>query len=144
MVKFKRTLIPISGVVYGDVIYWVTIAASVMVVVGTVETFIGDYHVIQPGYLLTAVLEGKPIEEIWEGSALKAMPRGHWYFGILPSGEGITTAGMAFGVFGVIPAIFISAFFLWRSRNVFFAALAVVAGLITITSMLGIIPLPIG
>ncbi|MEX2450103.1 MAG: hypothetical protein WD407_04540 [Rhodospirillales bacterium] len=144
MPKFKRTLIPISGVVYGDVIYWATIVASVMVVVGTVETFLTDYHVIQPGYLLQAVLEGNSISEIWEGSALKEIPRGHWYLDILPSGEGVTTAGLALGVFGVIPAIFISAFFLWRSHNVFFAFLAVVAGIITITSMLGIIPLPVG
>ena len=144
MAKFKRSLIPISGVVYGDIIYWATIIASIMVVVGTIETFITDENTIPPAYLLSSVLEGKSVVEIWKGSPFGAVPNGHWYLGILPSGEGVTTAGLAFGVFGVIPAIFVSAFFLWRSHNGFFALLALASGIITITSMLGVIPLPIG
>ena len=144
MPKFKRTLIPISGVVYGDIIYWATIFASVMVLVGTVETFITDENFIPPAYLLGSVLDGKSVAEIWKGSPFGAIPHGHWYLGILPTGEGVTTAGLAFGVFGVIPAIFVSAYFLWRSHNGFFAILALASAIITITSMLGVIPLPIG
>lgn len=144
MSKFKRTLIPIAGVVYGDIIYWATILASILVVVGTVETFVSAENVIPPAYLLSSVLEGKSVTQIWQGSPFGAIPHGHWYLGILPTGEGLTTSGLALGVFGVIPAIFVSAYFLWRSHNAFFAILALVSGFITITSMLGVIPLPIG
>jgi len=142
--KFKRTLIPISGVVYGDIIYWATIVSAIIVLVGTVETFVTDKNTIPPAYLLGSVLDGKSVAEIWKGSTFGAIPHGHWYLGILPSGEGVTTAGLAMGVFGVIPAIFVSAYFLWRSHNGFFAFLAVVSGVITITSMMGVIPLPLG
>lgn len=144
MPKLKRSLIPIAGVVYGDIIYWATIFASVLVVIGTVETFISTDNIIPPAYLLSSVLEGKSVAEIWKGSPFGAIPHGHWYLGILPTGEGITTSGLAFGVFGVIPAIFVSAYFLWRSHNSFFAILAIVSAFITITSMLGVIPLPLG
>ncbi len=144
MAKFKRSLIPISGVVYGDIIYWGSIIASIMVIVGTVETFIADHNTISPSYLLSAVLEGKSVSTIWKGTQFGGLPNGHWYLGILPSGEGVTTLGIAFGVFVVIPAIFVSAFFLWRSHNGFFAVLALAAGAITITSMMGVIPLPLG
>ena len=144
MAKFKRSLIPIAGVVYGDIIYWITILASVLVLVGTVETFISTTNSIPPAYLLSSVLEGKSVSQIWQGSPFGAIPHGHWYLDILPTGEGLSTSGLALGVFGVIPASFASAYFLWRSHNVFFAFLAVVSGLITITSMLGVIPLPIG
>ncbi len=144
MPKFKRTLIPISGVVYGDIIYWATIVAAIIVLAGTIQTFISDNNFIPPAYLLGSVLDGKSVAEIWKGSPLGAIPHGHWYLAVLSSGEGITTAGLALGVFGVIPAIFVSAYFLWRSHNGFFAILAVASGLITITSMVGVIPLPLG
>jgi hypothetical protein len=142
--KFKRSRIPISGVVYGDIIYWATILASVLVLVGTVETFVSSINTIPPAYLLSSVIEGKSVAQIWQGTSFGAIPHGHWYLDILPTGEGLTTAGLALGVFGVIPGIFASAYFLWRSHNVFFAWLAVISGLITITSMIGVIPLPIG
>lgn len=143
MQKFKRSLIPIAGVVYGDIIYWATILASILVLFGTIKTFVSLENFISPSYLLTSVLDGNSVSQIWQGSALKGIPNGHWYLKILPSGEGFTTGGVALGVFGVIPAIFVCSFFLWRSHNHFFAIIAILSGIITLTSMLGIIPLPI-
>ncbi|MGY8991768.1 MAG: hypothetical protein ACKVHL_09280, partial [Rhodospirillales bacterium] len=78
MPKFKRSRIPISGVVYGDIIYWATILASVLVLVGTVETFVSSINTIPPAYLLSSVIEGKSVAQIWQGTSFGAIPHGHW------------------------------------------------------------------
>jgi hypothetical protein len=61
------------------------------------------------------------------------------FINLFSTNEQLTTAGLAFGVFSVIPATFFCAFFLWRSHNSLFSILAMLAGLLTIGSMTGII-----
>ena len=144
MAKFKRTLIPLSGIVYGEIIYWTTTSSAIVVLFGTIKTFIEPHSALPPAYMLNAVLSGQSVTNIWMDSPMGAVPNGHWYLSILSSGEGMTTAGLALGVFSIIPGTFISSFFLWRSNNRFFARLALAAAFITITSMVGVIPLPTG
>jgi len=47
--------------------------------------------------------------------------------------------GIAIGVSSVVPATFLSAYFLKKSRNPVFAILAILAGLLTCVAMTGII-----
>ena len=140
----KRDL-PISAaaVAYGETVYWLTIIAAFIVILGTLLSFVSMNQILTPSYLLTAVLEGNTVNEIWINSPLQAVPQKHWYLSSLGSGEGLMTLGIATGVFSIIPATAIATLCFWHSRNRLFAALAGLACAITVISMVGWISIPI-
>ena len=125
-----KPVAPIAGIVYGDIIYWGTIAATIMVLIGSIITFTTHNNYIDPNYLLSAIWEGKNVEEIWKG-AVGAQPDGHWYLPVLTTGNGMTAGGIALGVFSVIPGIIGSAVILFREKQYLFGSLAIIAAIIT-------------
>ena len=131
----RKHPVPISGVVYGEIIYWLTVGSSFVVLLGTIS-FIETQSLVSSAYILKSVFIGKSVEEIWLGSDISQIPDIKFYLTTFNFGESITILGIAFGVFSVIPAVFCASYFLWRSRNPVFAISAVFAGIITIFSML--------
>lgn len=129
-------VVPIAGVVYGDTIYWTTIAASVITLAGQIWSFIARDNYMSPSYLLSSIWQGKKVDEIW--NAVGGVPNGHWYLPHLWTGDGLTTAGLALGVFGVTPAIFASALVLYKQGQKLFGSLAVIAGTITVLAFTGV------
>ena len=132
----RKHPVPISGVVYGEIIYWLTVGSSFVVLLGTIISFIETQSLVSSAYILKSVFTGKSVEEIWLGSDISKIPDIKFYVTAFNFGESITILGIAFGVFSVIPAVFCASYFLWRSRNPVFAISAVFAGVITICSML--------
>ena len=132
----RKHAVPISGVVYGEIIYWLTVGSSFVVLLGTIISFIETQSLVSSAYILKSVFTGKSVEEIWLGSDISKIPDIKFYVTTFNFGESITILGIAFGVFSVIPAVFCASYFLWRSRNPVFAISAVFAGIITICSML--------
>ena len=132
----RKHPVPISGVVYGEIIYWLTVGSSFVVLLGTIISFIETQSLVSSAYILKSVFTGKSVEEIWLGSDISQIPDIKFYLTRFNFGESITILGIAFGVFSVIPAVFCASYFLWRSRNPVFAISAVFAGIITIFSML--------
>ena len=127
MIK-RRPPVPISGVVYGEIIYWCTCLSALLVVGGTIISFLETDSVMPAGYLINSVFEGRSVEEIWATSVLKSPPDALTYLSLLRNGEALTVAGIAFGVLSVAPAVFFSAAYLWRSKNEFLAVTAMVSG----------------
>lgn len=130
----QKPEISTAAIVYGDTIYWITIVASVIVLIGSVLSFITKGNYIDPSYMLTSIWEGKNVEEIWVG-AVGATPDGHWYLGQISTGDGLTMFGIALGVFSIIPAIFGAGFYLFKEKENLFASLAIIAAFITIGAM---------
>ena len=128
MSKYKKPPIPISGVVYGEIIYWCTCISAIFVIAGTIKSFIEVDAVIPVDYLLDAAFSGQTVDAIWAASPLQHPPDALTYLAIMSSGEAITVAGMSFGVLSVGPAIFFSAAFMWRSKNEFFTVTALFSG----------------
>lgn len=126
----EKPVVPKSGVVYGDIIYWITIVATVVVIIGSIMTFVTTNNYIDPNYMLSAIWEGKNVEEIWNG-ATGAQPDGHWYLPHLTTGNGLTAGGLALGVFSVIPGIIGAAYYLFKDGERLFGALAVLSAIIT-------------
>lgn len=120
----------LEGIIYGDIIYWVTIFASVLVLIGSVITFVTGNDYIDPNYLLSSVWEGKNVDDIWKG-AVGAPPDGHWYLSVLTTGNGMTMGGIALGVFSVLPAIVASGIILLRKKEYLFALFAAIAAIVT-------------
>jgi len=139
----SRPDIPRSGVIYGDTIYWGTIGAALIAVIGQIVSFLTADSKISPAVLLSRIWEGKKVDTIWAGTGL-ARPEGdHWYLAQIATGEGLTMLGIALGVFVVIPAILACAWVMFtREKRPFFGTLATIAALITIASFLGLLPSP--
>jgi len=128
----EKPAIPLAGVIYGDLIYWLTILATVVVICGSVLTFITTSNYIDPNYLLSAIWEGKSVEQIWTGAiSAGQVPNGHWYLNHLTTGNGITTGGIALGVFSVLPGIVGAAYVLFKQGERLFGFLAVLSAIVT-------------
>ena len=127
MIK-RKPPVPISGVVYGEIIYWCTCLSALLVVGGTITSFLETDSMMPARYLIDSVFEGHSVEEIWAASALQKPPDALTYLSLLRYGEALTVAGIAFGVLSVAPAVFFSAAYLWRSKNEFLAVAAVISG----------------
>lgn len=126
-----------AAIIYGDTIYWVTIVGTLIVLIGSVLSFITKGNYIDPGYMLTAIWEGKNVNEIWEGAAgVGATPEGHWYLDNISTGDGLTMFGLALGVFSVVPGIIGAGIYLYKEKETLFAVLAMIAAAIIIFSMI--------
>jgi len=133
----SRPAVSYAGIIYGDIIYWGTLAGAFVVLLGSIITFTTTNNYIDPSYMLSSLLDGKNVSEIWQGAeGIGAAPNGHWYLSVLGTGNGLTMLGIAMGVFSVTPAIFASAYFLLKDGDKMFASVAGIAGLITIFAML--------
>lgn len=131
-----KPVAPRAGVVYGDMIYWITVVATVVVIIGSIVTIVTTNNYIDPNYLLSAIWQGKNVEDIWVG-AVGAQPDGHWYLSHLFTGNGLTTAGIALGVFSVIPGIIAAAYVLFKEKERLYGSLAVLAAIITLAAVVG-------
>jgi hypothetical protein len=125
-----KPVAPFSGIVYGDIIYWGTIAATLVVIVGSIMSFVSTSNYIDPTYLLSSTWEGKTVEQIWVG-AVGVQPDGHWYLSQMATGTGLTVAGIALGVFSVVPGIIGAAVYLYKEKEILFGSLAIIAAIIT-------------
>ncbi len=135
---YKKSLIPISGLVYGQIIYWLTIVSSLCVLFGTIVSFLENDSPLPASYLLSSVIDGKSKSEIWEKSVLGSPPDFFFFLNNFSFGESITMIGIAIGVSSVIPATFFASYFLWKSRNPIFSLLALLASFLTCIGMSGL------
>lgn len=135
---YQKSLIPISGVIYGQTIYWLTLLSSCLVLLGTIISFLEKDSPIPANQLLQSVIDGKSVDQIWHGIGLSAAPDMFFFLANPSFGESITMIGIGIGVSSVVPATFFSAYFLKKSRNPVFAVLAVMAGLLTCFAVSGI------
>ncbi len=135
----RKPPIPVSGVVYGEIIYWGTCISALLVLYGTILSFLETDSAVSVNYLLDAVLSGKNVETIWASSKIRVVPDVSVYLATWSSGESLTVIGIATGVLSVIPAIFFSSVYLWRSNNHIFAIVALVSGVLTLIAPTGLI-----
>lgn len=134
---------PLSGIVYGELIYWIVLAGTAVVILGSVLAFITESNFADVSYWISSIWDGKETSEIWEGTSRGSLPRNHWYLSHLTTGDGLTAFGISLGVFSVIMALFGTSIVLYRGQNKLYGSLAVIAALIVIIAMLQLIPLPV-
>lgn len=142
MNDMERPKPPISGIVYGETIYWGTVLGSIIAIIGSTIAFIyiGN-NVMDPGIVFTGIWEGKNSADIWN-AGFGSLPEGHWYLANIAKGDGLTMFGLALGVFAVIPGMFASAFLLLKNKQNLYGILALIGGIITLCSFLGLITVP--
>ena len=104
MTEETRPEVSYAGIVYGEIIYWGTVAGSIIAIIGATIATLFTKNVIEPAYLFSQIWEGNSPATIWEG-AVGATPKGHWYLANLFTGDGLAMFGLAFGVFAVTPGL---------------------------------------
>jgi hypothetical protein len=129
---------PMTGVVYGEIVYWGTLLASALGLVAAIIAFLTKSNVMSPSYVISMIWKEKSPADIWNG-AVGSLPNGHWYLSKLSTGDGLSTLALALGVFVVVPGMLCSAYLLYKEKKVFFATLALVSAIITVASMVGIL-----
>jgi uncharacterized membrane protein len=131
---------PLAGVVYGQIVYWGVMLGALVVVIGSVVSFVTHDNFVPVSYWLSSVWKGDSPSQIWHGIT-GALPMRHWYFAHLTTGDGLTALGISLAVFSVVPALFISSAVLFKERDKLYGALTLVCGVIVLTGVLGLIPI---
>jgi len=132
--ELERPTVPRAAVLYGDVVYWGTILGSVVAILGSVLAFVSDLNYMRPEAVLSALWQGHSVDAIWS-ETVGSRPDGHWYLAHLGHGDGLTMAGIALGVFVVVPGMLVSAWLLLRQRQRLFAGFGLLASGITVAAM---------
>ena len=124
--------------VYGGIVYWVTIFACLICMVGPVISVASpDNNVLNPYKLFTAIFEGKDAQTVWQEVGGE-FPGGHFYLKNLTYGDGFTQFGLALGCSVALWALIAAAVAYARDKIYLYVILALwVAGMVTV-SMIGI------
>lgn len=105
----EKLRMPVSQRVYGEVIYWITVAAAIICMVGPVIAMISvENNVMNPHYLFAEIFAGKSAAEVWQTIG-GGFPGGHFYLKHPFTGDGISQFGLALGCLCAFPALIATA-----------------------------------
>lgn len=132
---------PISGIIYGEIAYWLMIIGLVIAVVGSGIYMASDGY-LDKATLLNCLWRGDDCRTIWkECAGLTEIPRGHWYLGALPCGDAIAMLGIAISAMAAVVGMWGAFVGTLRRREGIYIIFALVISVILTLSALGIIHL---
>jgi hypothetical protein len=106
----KQPEMPRAQLIYGEIIYWVTIVACLICMVGpAIAVAVPENNVLNPYKLFDAIFEGKTAAQVWDEVG-GGFPGGHFYLDreYAVYGDAITQLGLALGCasafFGLLAA----------------------------------------
>lgn len=135
----KAPEMPQAALIYGKIVYWVTIAACIMCMIGPVLSVANpEKNVMNPYKLFNAIFEGKTAEQIWTEVG-GGFPGGHFYLKNLTYGDGFTQLGIAFGCSVALWALIASAVCYSKDRVYLYVGLSIWVALLVALSMVGIV-----
>ena len=106
MIKPK---IQLSQIVFGDIIYWLTVTAAIFCMVGPVLAFLSmDSNVLNPHHLFANIWSGMEPGAIW-AAAGEANGGEHQWIYSLTAGDGIIQLGLIIGCSVALPAMLAAA-----------------------------------
>ena len=131
--------VPVVNFIYGEIVYWVTVAACIVCMIGPVIAIANvENNVLNPHFLFASIFEGKDAHTIWEEVG-GGFPGGHFYLNNLAKGDGFTQLGLALGCSSALWALLASAFFFLREKSYLFVFLSLFVGGMIFLSMIGIV-----
>jgi len=136
----QMPVMPMSQIVYGEIVYWVTILAAIICTVGpAVAMLFPESNVMHPSHTFGAIFAGKKAADIWALSTTGGFPGGHFYFSNMMTGDGFTQFGLALGCGVALPGL-IGALFTYMKEKAFgFVALSAWVAFLVFFSAAGII-----
>ncbi len=140
MTKQDIPAIPRSQIIYGDIVYWITILACIICMVGPVVAMLNpENNVINPHFLFAAIFEGKNAAEVWAVTGGE-FPGGHFYINNLTKGDGLTQLGLAIGCSVAFWGLLAASISFRKEKNTLFMVLALWVALLIAVATLGVIP----
>lgn len=134
----ERPIMPKAQIVYGEIVYWVTILTAIICMIGPLISMIDiDNNVLNPHYLFAAIFEGKDAATIWNEVG-GGFPGGHFYFSKFTHGDGFTQFGLALGCSVALWGLLAAAVAYIKEKFYLYFFLALWVSFLVCTSMIGI------
>ena len=135
----ERPRMPRAQIVYGEIVYWITIAAAIICMIGPLISMINvDNNVLNPHYLFARIFEGKDAQTIWKEVG-GGFPGGHFYLSKFTSGDGFTQFGLALGCSVAIWALLASCIAYVKEKNFIYVLLSLWVAFLVFISMVGLL-----
>ena len=133
--------VPTTNIIYGEIIYWITVVACIICMIGPVIAMasIGN-NILNPHYLFAAIFEGKDAHTVWEKVG-GGFPGGHFYLKNLTKGDGFTQFGLALGCSCAFWGLLASAISFLREKVYLFIFLSLFVAALVFLSMTGLVSL---
>jgi hypothetical protein len=135
-----RPKIARSQIVFGDIVYWLTITSAIICIIGPVLSFasIGS-NVLNPHYLFADMWAGMSPNGIMEKMG-GAAATGHYWIHNLATGDGFTMLGMVIGCVVALPAMCVAALiYIVKEKSYIWAFGALWIVMLVVVSVLGIV-----
>jgi hypothetical protein len=130
---------PRAQIIYGVIVYWITIIACLICMVGPVISVASpENNVLNPYKLFNAIFEGKDAQAVWQEVGGE-FPGGHFYLKNLTYGDGFTQFGLALGCSVALWALITAALAYAADRIYLYFILALWVSALVALSMVGIV-----
>lgn len=139
--KHKKCDISGAEQAYGTVVYWITIAAALICVVGPLFALARPGgNVLNPGLVFEAIWEGRVAGEVWDYAG-GGFPGGHFYLDRLLSGDGLTYFGIVLGSTAAFWGLLAAAACFIKEKAYGYAGACVLVAAVIIFAMAGVVSL---
>ncbi len=139
MTAEETPVMPRAQLIYGAVIYWITIVSCIICMIGPVISMASvDNNVLNPHYLFAGIFEGKNAATVWQEVG-GGFPGGHFYFKNFTLGDGFTQFGLALGCSVAIWALLAAAIAYFWEKIYLYVILSLWVALLVSLSASGII-----
>ena len=129
---------PRAQTVYGSIVYWITILAAIICMIGPVISVASpENNVLNPYKLFNAIFQGKDAQTVWQEVG-GGFPGGHFYLKNFTYGDGFTQFGLALGCSVALWALIAAAVAYAADRIYLYVGLALWVAVMVALSMIGI------
>jgi hypothetical protein len=135
----NRPKMPPSQLYYGEIVYWITILACIVCMIGPVISLAWpERNIMNPYNVFNAIFQGQGAEEVWQevGNGFRG---GHFYLSYFTYGDGFTQFGLALGCSVAIWALFGAIIAYLRKKDYLLAILGCWVIFLVLLSMTGIV-----
>ena len=134
----ERPKMPREQIVYGEIVYWITIVSCIICMVGPVIAMANvENNILNPHFLFAKIFEGKNAQAIWQEVG-GGFPGGHFYLKNFTTGDGFTQFGLALGCSVALWALVASAVAFISQRIYLYFFLSLWVGFLVFVSMVGL------
>ena len=129
---------PRAQTVYGSIVYWITILAAIICMIGPVISVASpENNVLNPYKLFNAIFQGKDAQTVWQEVG-GGFPGGHFYLKNFTYGDGFTQFGLALGCSVALWALIAAAVAYAADRIYLYVGLSIWVAIMVALSMIGI------
>ena len=130
---------PRAQIIYGAVVYWITIIACLLCMIGPViSVALPDNNILNPYRLFNAIFEGKDAKTVWQEVG-GGFPGGHFYLKYFTYGDGFTQFGLALGCSVALWALIATAIAYASDRIYLYVLLSLWVAALVALSMIGVV-----